>query len=71
MFDFLKKIVLDLNDKKTKEYFLQRLDKFAVDLASKDVLLINITEMESIFDPEKVIIEPTDKSIQKIVLEKN
>lgn len=68
MLEYLKKIALDLKDKKIKNSFLKRIDKFADDLASKDVLLINITEMESIFDPEKVIIEPSDESIGKIVL---
>lgn len=69
MIESLKKIALDLKDKKSKEYFLKRINKFAEDLASKDILLINITEMESIFDPEKVTIEPSDIAIKKIVLE--
>jgi len=69
MFEHLKKIALDLKNGKTKEYFLKRIDKLAEDLASKDVLLINITEMESIFDSDKVIIEPSEESIQKITLE--
>jgi hypothetical protein len=38
-------------------------------LASKKVLLINITEMESIFDPTKVLIEPSDSSIEKMTLD--
>jgi len=69
MFESLKKLALELNSEDAKEYFLNRIDKIAEDLASKETLLINITEMESIFDPDKVVIEPSDSSVEKMTLE--
>jgi len=69
MLEYLKKIALELNSKDKKDYFIQRINKLGEDLASKNVLLIDIIEMESIFNPEKVIIEPSDDKIQKITLE--
>lgn len=69
MFDYLKKIALELKSKDSKEYFANRINKLAEELASKSALLIDVTEMESIFNPEKVEIEPSDESIGKITLE--
>lgn len=69
MLDSLKNFALEFNSKDVKEYFTNRINKIAEDLASKKVLLINITEMESIFDPTKVLIEPSDSSIEKMTLD--
>lgn len=69
MFDYLLKIASELNDGKSKIFFTKRIKKMAQDLASKDVLLIDINEMESIFNEDKVIITPSNESIEKIVLE--
>lgn len=69
MFDYLLKIASELNDDESKIFFAKRIKKIAEDLASKDVLLIDINEMESIFNEDKVIITPSYESVQKIVLE--
>jgi len=69
MIDFLKKIALDFENEKTKKYFEKRINKFSEDLASKDVLLIDVNEMESLYNPEKVVVEDSDESINKITLE--
>lgn len=69
MIDFLKKIALDIKSTKERNIFIKRIDKIAGDLASKDVLLIDITDMESVFDPEKIIVEDVDESLGKITLE--
>lgn len=69
MLENLKNFALEFNSKEAKEYFINRINKIAEDLASKEVLLIDITEMESIFDPDKVTIETSDSSIGKITLE--
>ena len=69
MLKHLKEIALELNSKDAKEYFINRINKIAEDLGSKDVLLIDIGDMESIFNPDKVIVEGVDESIGKITLD--
>lgn len=69
MIDFLKKIALNINSTKERDIFIRRIDKIAEDLASKDILLIDITDIESVFDPEKIIVEDVDESLGKITLE--
>lgn len=70
MIDLLKKIASEFKIDSTKKIFEKRIDKFAEDLASKDILLIDVVEMESMFEPDMVEVLDTDSSIKKIVLEK-
>lgn len=70
MIDKLLKIASELKSKEERERFINRINKISEDLASKDYLLIEIKEMESIYDSSKIDERDTDKDIDKIILEK-
>ena len=54
IFDKLKKIANLIKDEKNKNKIISNIQKISDDLSSKDNLLIDIKEMSSIFDNEKV-----------------
>ena len=71
MIDDLKKIASQIKNKKERERFLLRINKIAEDLASRNYLLLDVNEMNSIFNNEDVITIPSDDLIAKITLDKN
>lgn len=71
MIDDLKKIASEIKDKKERERFLLRINKIAEDLASRNYLLLDVNEMNSIFNNEDVITTPSDDLVAKITLDKN
>ncbi len=68
MFEYLKEIASELKNKNEKNMFINRINKIANDLASQDVLLIDINEIESIYNPDQVEISVSDETIKKIVI---
>jgi enoyl-[acyl-carrier-protein] reductase (NADH) len=68
--DLLNKFASEFKSKNAKEKIQKRINKFAEELASKDVLLIDIDDMESMFEPDMVETLDLDSAIEKITLEK-
>jgi hypothetical protein len=71
MIDDLRKIASEIKDKKERERFLLRINKISEDLASRNYLLLDVNEMNSIFNNEDVITTPSDDLVTKITLDKN
>jgi hypothetical protein len=69
IFDKLKKIANLIKDEKNKNKIISNIQKISDDLSSKDNLLIDIKEMSSIFDNEKVEEFSSNDKIKKITLD--
>jgi len=67
--EYLKILASDIKNNDLKKRVNSSIEKFSEKLNSRDYLLIDIKEMESIYSPDKVEEIDADKTIKKITLD--